>query len=72
MKLKPDEVLLVQDGLGNYHCATAIFYGADAVNQANAYVATAPGEAVIAVFADTILIAAVDHLGISLPPTAQA
>ena len=26
MKLKPDEVLLVQGGLGSYHCATAIFY----------------------------------------------
>ena len=39
---------------------------------ANAYLATAPGEAVIAVFADIIFIAAVDDLGISLPSTVQA
>jgi hypothetical protein len=69
MKLKPNEVLLVEGGLGRYHYVTAIFNDAAG---ANAYMATAPGEAVIAVFDDIILIAAVDDLGIPLPSTVQA
>ena len=30
MKLKPDEVLLVEGGLGRYHRATALFDAPDA------------------------------------------
>jgi hypothetical protein len=67
MKLKADEDLLVQGGLGHYHQVTALFVDRDA---ANAHMASAPGEAVIAVFDNVILIAAVDDLGIPLPSTA--
>jgi len=69
MSLKPNEVMLVQGGLGHYHKVTAVFTDTDA---ANAYLATAPGEAVIAVFDSVIFIAAVDDLGIPLPSTAKA
>ena len=66
MKLKPNEVLLVKGGLGRFHRVTAFFIGPDAVNQANAYLATDPGEAIIAVFAGVIFIAVVDDLGIPI------
>ena len=72
MKLKPNEVLLVQGGLGRFHHVTAIFFGPDAVPQANAYLAASPGEAVIAVFDSVIFIAVVDDLGIQLPSSGQA
>ena len=58
MRLKPNEVLLVEGGLGRFHRVTAIFFGLDAVNHANAYMASAPGEAVIAVFDDIVVLAA--------------
>ena len=67
MKLKPNEVLLVEGGLGHFHRVTALFIGLDAVNQANAYMATAPGEAVIAVFDDIIFLASTSDLGLSAP-----
>jgi hypothetical protein len=72
MQLKPDEILLVQGGLGRYHRVTAIFVGLDAVSQANTYLAAIPGEAVIATFGGMIFIARIDDLGIQLPSTVQA
>ena len=69
MKLKPNEVLLVEGGLGRYHKVTALFIARDA---ANTYLASNPGEAVIAVFAGIVFIAASDDLGIPLPSTVQA
>ncbi len=69
MSLNLNEVLLVQGGLGRYHKVTALFVTRDA---ANTYLASNPGEAVIAVFDDIILIAAVNDLGIPLPSTVQA
>jgi hypothetical protein len=67
MKLKPNNILLVQGGLGRYHRATAIFSGPDAVNQANTYLSTAPGEGVLAAFAGIVFIADNDDLGLSVP-----
>jgi hypothetical protein len=66
---KHDQVLYVVGDLGRLHRVTAVFNEVDA---ANTYMATAPGEAVIAVFGPAIFIAAVDDLGISVPSTAQA
>ncbi len=67
MQLKPNELLLVQGGLGRYHRVTAIFTGPDAENQANTHLASTPSEAVIAVFDDFIFIAACDDHGLSVP-----
>jgi hypothetical protein len=67
MSLKPNEILLIKGGLGRFHRVTAIFIGLDAVNQANAYLAAAPGEAVIAVFDDIIFLASTSDLGLSAP-----
>jgi hypothetical protein len=67
MKLQPNEVLFVRGGLGRYHQVTAIFFGLDAVNQANTYLSTAPGEGVLAAFAGIVFIADNDDLGLSLP-----
>jgi hypothetical protein len=64
MKLKPDEVLYVQGGLGCFHKVTAVFTDPDA---ANAYLANASAEAVLSVFAGIIFIAACDDLGLLLP-----
>jgi hypothetical protein len=69
MRLKQDTILLIQGGLGRFHKATAVFSDVD---DANAYLASAPGEAVIAVFDGMILIAACDDLGIPFPSTVQA
>jgi hypothetical protein len=68
MRLKQNEILLFKGGQGRFHKATAVFSDVDA---ANAYLASSPGEAVIAVVAGIILIAAIDDLGIPLPSTAQ-
>ena len=54
MKLKPNEVLLVEGGLGRCHYVTAVFTDTEA---ANAYLAVEHGEAVIAIFGGMILIA---------------
>ena len=67
MQLKPNEVLLVQGGLGRYHHVTAIFTGPDAVAQANVYLDSTPGEGVLAVFAGIVFIANNDDLGLSIP-----
>lgn len=61
MRLKPNEVLLVRGGLGRYHRTTAVFTNTES---ANAYMANAPGEAVIAVFDAIIFIAACEDLGL--------
>jgi len=67
MKLQPNEVLFVRGGLGRFHRATAIFIGLEAVNQANTYLATSPGEGVLAAFAGIVFIADNDDLGLSVP-----
>lgn len=64
MLLQSHEALLVQGGLGRFHRITAIFTD---TNAANAYLAAAPEEAVIAASAALILIARIDDLGILLP-----
>ena len=63
MHLNPDQVLYVQGGLGCLHRVTAVF---NDVNAANAYMATAPGEAVIAVFGPAIFLARTDDDGFPL------
>jgi hypothetical protein len=62
MQLKPDEVLLIQGGLGRYHRVTAVFTDPDS---ANAYLAATPTESVIAVFSHMIFLANTTDLGIS-------
>jgi hypothetical protein len=61
--LNPDQVLYVQGGLGRLHRVTAIFSKIDA---ANTYMASAPGEAVIAVFDNFIFLARTDDNGFPL------
>jgi hypothetical protein len=61
--LNPDQVLYVQGGLGRLHRVAAIFSKVDA---ANTYMATAPGEAVIAVFDPAIFLARTDDNGFPL------
>jgi hypothetical protein len=63
MQLKPDEVLLIQVGLGRLHRITALFHDPDAVN---AYLASNPTEGVIAAFSHMILLASTTDLGISI------
>jgi hypothetical protein len=63
MQLKPDQVLYVQGGRGRLHRVTAVFNDVDA---ANTYMATAPGEAVIAVFGPVIFVARTDDAGFPL------
>ena len=60
---KHDQVLYVQGGLGRLHRVTAVFNDVDA---ANAYMATAPGEAVIAVFDPAIFLADTSDHGFPL------
>ena len=62
--LNSDQVLYIQGGLGRLHRVTATFSKVDA---ANAYMATAPGEAVIAVFGAAIFLARTDDDGFPLP-----
>ena len=64
MKLQPSEVLFVRGGLGRFHRVTALFHDLDV---ANAFIATAPGEAVIAVFNDIIFLASTTDLGLPFP-----
>jgi len=68
MKLKPDEVLYVQGGLGRLHLVTNVFSD---VGAANAYLAVAHGEAVIATEGGMILIARIDDLGLEPPSHSQ-
>jgi hypothetical protein len=63
MHLNPDQVLYVHGGLSRLHRVTAVFNDVDA---ANAYMATAPGEAVIAVFDNFIFLARTDDDGFPL------
>ena len=64
MHLNPDQVLYVQGGLGRLHRVIAAFSDADA---ANTYMASAPGEAVIAIFGPVIFLARMDDRGFSQP-----
>jgi len=64
MKLKPNEVLLIQGGLGRFDRVTAVFTDPDT---ANAYMASATGEAVIAVFDNIIFLASTSDFGLPLP-----
>lgn len=63
MHLNSDQVLYVRGGLGRLHCVTAVFNDVDA---ANTYMASASGEAVIAVFGPVIFIARIDDHGFPL------
>jgi len=63
MQLKPDQALYVQGGLRRLHRITVVF---NDVDLANAYMATAPGEAVIAVFDNFIFLARTDDDGFPL------
>jgi hypothetical protein len=62
--LNPDQVLYAQGGLGRLHRVTTIFSDVDA---ANTHMASAPGEAVIAVFGPVIFLARMDDRGFSQP-----
>ena len=64
MQFNVDQVLYVRGGLGRLHRVTALF--ADPVS-ANAYLASAPTESVIAIFGSAIFIAASTDFGISIP-----
>jgi hypothetical protein len=63
MQLTSDQVLYVRGGFGRLHRVTAVFNDVDA---ANTYMATAPGEAVIAVFDNFIFLARTDDDGFPL------
>jgi hypothetical protein len=61
--LNPDQVLYAQGGRGRLHRVTTIFSDVDAANN---YMASAPGEAVIAVFDNFIFLARTDDNGFPL------
>ena len=64
MKLKPNEVLLVEGGLGRYHQVTAVFVDSDA---ANAYLATILARLSSLSSMASSLSPPVDDLGIPFP-----